>query len=183
MRCAMRAFRHFLPAMVLGLFAATGQTTGPAQQPTRIVRPSDRLALSAEIDDPGNGQPLRISDGIFLKLRLKNNSSNTVRLDDSRPAYDYEIDVMDAAGHEPPRTDWGERLIREQYVILRNTFLDIAPGQAVDVRVEITEVFKLFPGTFTVRVVRKRVWPEKPEDAKTVFEKVFSSVVTFTCLY
>jgi hypothetical protein len=182
MRYAMRAFGHFLTVMVLGLFAAAGQTTGPAQRPAKIVRPSERLALSAEIDDPGSGQPLRISDGIFLKLRLKNISSNTVRLDDTRPAYDYDIEVMDAAGHEPPRTDWGERLIREQYVILRNTFLDIAPGQAVDVRVEVTEVFKLFPGTFTVRVVRKRVWTEKTEDAKTVLEKAFSNLVTFTCL-
>ena len=160
----------------------TKNRSGATNQNSQNSKASERLALSAEIDDPGNGQPLRISDGIFLKLRLKNISSNTVHLDDSRPAYDYDIEVMDAAGHEPPRTDWGERLIRGQYAVLRSIFMDIAPGHAGDVRVEITEVFKLFPGTFTVRVVGKGVRTEKPKDEKTVFERAFSNLVTFTCL-
>src|SRR5579863_4171655 len=122
-RCKVKAFA-FLLVTVLPFSAASGQFK---QDPRdgRTVKISTRLQLLA------GAEPASVKAGspVFVKIKLKNMSSRTVRLSDSAPRTDYEITVADIFGREPPRTEWGMKKLNGDITILRNTELDIEPGR------------------------------------------------------
>jgi hypothetical protein len=117
---------------------------------------------------------------VFLKVRLRNTSPSVVHLEESAREFDYRIDVTDASGYEPPRTDWGERLLRGEVTMLRHTVLDLDPGKEIDVRVEVTKTYYLRRlELYTVKVTRLGLWAEPVEDNLKSGEIVVSKPIRF----
>jgi hypothetical protein len=95
-----------LEAVVALGCAATicSQTPGDAFRKRPVVV-SNRIQVFAELTQ----SPFRVGQPVEIAIRLKNVSPTSVRVGDSDPAVDFELVVTDAAGSEPPRTEYGKR--------------------------------------------------------------------------
>lgn len=172
----MKARISLSGALLLPLLIS-GVVCGQVSQDGRTIRASTRLQLTAELDPP------RAAPGaqVFLNVTLKNIHSKTVHLDSSLPQFDYRIAVANAAGKEPPRTEWGEKLLRREAFALSQDVLNLVPGQEVRARVEVTKAFQFAKaGTYYLRVSRDRVWTEYDEESKKFVELVYSNPVQLT---
>src|ERR1700733_2132854 len=130
-----------------GLCACLGLSIGFGQRvdvtPVTVV-PSTRLQLRFEVDPPTAGPGAQV----FAKLTLKNISEKPVSIVQASPRIDYNVTVVDAAGREPERTDWGKRKLTGPYTA---SMIDsrLQPGEERQATVEITGVYKLSqPGTY-----------------------------------
>jgi uncharacterized membrane protein len=129
--------------------------------------------------------PISIQPGatVLARIKAKNVSSKTVRLQDSFPENDFRVVVTDASGREPARTEWGDKLLHEGYAVLRNTVLDLKPGEEQQVTIEVTHIFQLtHTGTYSVQVNRLEIWTEINEDNKKFDEIGYSNVVQLQVL-
>jgi hypothetical protein len=172
----------FLPRLLvialLSPIILSGQTV-TVERDQHPVRPSTRLQLVAQVDPASS----KAGSQVFIRLSLKNISDHVARLQDSAPDTDYAIIVADTFGKEPPRTEWGKKLLSGELALLRNTTMDLEPGQEVAVTVEITRVYQLtLAGAYYARVTRGGVWAETEEDQKKFIEQAFSNPVRFTIL-
>ncbi len=145
------------------------------QAPPKPEAQSTRLALEAVIR-PG---AVKSGDPVFVELTVKNVSRSSVRLEDASAYVDYRVFVTNAAGTEPPRTSLGERMRNGEVGWLKNTQVDLRPGEVLATTMELGKVFVLAPGTYSARFVRGRVWAEKAADNQ-VAEVVSSNVVVFS---
>jgi len=163
----------------VGLAIAFSQspTTSLVEQLHRTVKASTRLQLTAQPERArqATGGP------VFIKTKLSNVHSRSVRLSLTQQEFDYRVTVTDASGVEAPLTEWGKKLKLGEAFPIRQTTSDIEPGRDEQVTVEVSKVYDLSrPGTYTVRVVRNGVWPESEEDTRRVIEQVTSNPVSFT---
>ena len=171
--------------LVSGFLAVScaGSQTFKADPREPVVVPSTRLQLAAEMDPTS----VRLGAPINLKLRLKNVSSGVVRMANNYAEFDYELTVTDSSGKEPPRTEFGRKLLRGEVILLHSESLDLQPGQQVDASLGITQVYQLSqPGTCYARAVRRAIFSPPPEprsaDGRLIVEKAFSNPVQFTII-
>jgi hypothetical protein len=117
---------------------------------------------------------------VTVSLTLNNISGDTIRLTDTFKEQDYEILVVDSAGKEVKRTDFGRRL-REERKDFRRVLVLLNPGEKIEAEVEITKLYDLTePKTYYARVMRTLL-PESDERADPkVVEKAISNPVAFT---
>jgi hypothetical protein len=120
----------------------------------------------------------RVGEPIWIKLRLKSLSYRSVKLSDTWLEHDFQINVVDADGKEPPRTKFGQHSFLPE-TLLRSTWLYLDPGQELQATIEITKVYQLtHAGVYSIRASRI-VAPESKEDAAAGVETGFSNTVTF----
>lgn len=117
------------------------------------------------------GQPIPI------QIQLKNTSKSEVRfgkvLGHGHAELDYQIALLDSAGHPVPQTKYGNAAANRQVVIFSQEFLPLAPAETTVHRTELTKLFNITkPGTYTVRV--GRTWPPKSKNI------VWSNSLTIT---
>ena len=111
------------------------------------------MNLTAEITPPGSlrGKP------VFLKLRMKNVSSEEMLISNQIWFYDYEVKVLDSRGREPSRTELGRRALipNSERTLLKNAIEVMKPGEDLSEEIELTEIYQtLSPGAYTVQAHR-----------------------------
>jgi hypothetical protein len=159
-----------------GLCACLGLSIGFGQRvdiTPKTVKPSTRLQLQVEVDPPTAGPGAQV----FAKLTLKNISGKPVSIEETSPRIDYNVTVVDAAGREPERTDWGKRKLTGPFTA---SMIDsrLQPGQERQATVEITGVYKLSePGTYYVKVTFGRIYQDDPEESRKIVEIAYSNPV------
>jgi hypothetical protein len=137
----------------------------------KTVKPSTRLQLQVEVDPPTAGP----GGQVFAKLTLKNISDKPVNIEETSPRIDYNVTVVDAAGREPERTDWGKKKLTGPFAV---SMIDsrLQPGQEREASVEITGVYKLSqPGTYYVKVTFGRIYQDDPEQSRKIGEMAYSN--------
>jgi hypothetical protein len=114
---------------------------------------------------------------VFAKLTLKNISERPVSIEETSPRIDYAVTVVDAAGREQERTDWGKRKLTGPFAVsMRGSRLQ--PGEERQVSVEITGVYKLSqPGTYYVKVEFGNMNRDDPAPARKIAERAYSNTV------
>jgi hypothetical protein len=172
--------RH-LVAVALGCAAVLrSQTPGDAFRKRPVVV-SNRIQMYAELTQ----SPFRVGQPVEIAIRLKNVSATSVRVGDSNPAVDFELVVTDAAGSEPPRTEYGKRAFNMEIPILRAATLDLDPGQEVQNSLDVAKIYQLRPGSYLARVALglfpgQASRPSSTYDPTRPVEKAFSNLVQFT---
>jgi hypothetical protein len=164
----------FLTCVALVALCAYGQALVNLAKPSKPIRASTRLQLVAELDP----SVAKSGDRVFARLKLTNIHSKNVIMVDSEPQMDYEIAITDAGGKEPPLSEWGKKNAAGQLFSLKQSELDLEPGQEAEVRVEVTKAYQpLQPGTYYARVTRLGVWTEFAEDNTKVYEVAHANPV------
>jgi len=135
----------------------------------------------------------KIGDPIRVNYRLKNVSSEVVRVPQGGQEFDCWFIVTDASGAEVPRTALGDRVIAgidpPGYVRAHGSvrgFLD--PGQeGFGSSAELTELYRLDrPGKYFVRMAYRSIAPSQPVPAtqeernKIPREEAVSDLIPFT---
>jgi hypothetical protein len=122
---------------------------------------SPKPAISISISTPHT--TVHIGEAITIRVELKNTSKGEIKVasvvNHEQAELNYQMVMLDSAGHPVPLTNWGKAVAKRQVIIVSLVVLPLAPGKTW---VETTELTKLFeitkPGTYTVRAGRK--WPE-----------------------
>jgi hypothetical protein len=84
-------------------------------------------------------------------------------------------------GKEPPRTEWGDKLLRGEVWSISQQDFDLEPGKEEQAVLDITKIFQLTqPGTYFVRINRFGIWTEKDGDNDKFIETCYSPTVQFT---
>jgi hypothetical protein len=161
----------FLTCVALGAY---GQARVNLARPIKPIRASTRLQLVTELDPPVT----KSGEHVFAKVEIKNIYSRNVVMADSDPQLDFEVVLTDAAGKEPSLSEWGKKNAAGELFALKQSEIDLEPGQEVDARIEITKAYlPLQPGIYYARVTRLGVWTEFAEDNKQVSEVAYSNPV------
>jgi hypothetical protein len=164
--------RVFLFAVLLPLSVGYGQ-----QRRDRTPITSTRLQLFAEVKPAG----VKPGGPVTIEVKLKNVSSKNVHLGYSEPIFNYGITVVDMFGKEPPRTEWGDKLLRGEVWSISQQDFDLEPGKEEQAVLDITKIFQLTqPGTYFVRINRFGIWTEKDGDNDKFIETCYSPTVQFT---
>lgn len=92
-------------------------------------------------------------DVILLNISLRNKSPEALSIVESSAIRDYKITVRSEDGEDLQLSEQGKRLLEasEEY---RQLVVQINPGEEIHQSIELSKLYDLTPGTYTVRVKR-----------------------------
>ncbi len=184
----MKTFASFAVMVFAGVSPAPCQALRDSVFPDP-VRASTRLQLTAKLDET----TVKVGEPVVLRARYKNVSATNLELGTRYWVIDYGLVVTDSSGAEPPRTELGEKWLKEQRepVLLssQGPFL-LEPGaQGEEFAVDVTKAYRLTrPGSYSVQLMFRMVWPEPgtpvpttvEESQKMPLEEAVSNVIQLT---
>ncbi len=93
-------------------------------------------------------------ESVFLDIVVTNNNPRIVKLWESFPARDFEIEVKDSKGLLVPLTKYGQT-VKQMARAYRNVIISLKKGETYAPRIEISKLFELSnPGNYSVKTKR-----------------------------
>ena len=134
-------------------------------------------SISVSISTPNT--TVRVGQPIPIRIDLKNTSNSEVRIgrvtSHGQAELDYEVVLLDSAGHPVPQTKYGDAAANRQVIIVSRELSPVAPAETTVQRTELTKLFNITkPGTYTVRVGRR--WP--PMKGKIEWSNTLTLTIT-----
>lgn len=115
------------------------------------------------------------SDPFFVEVVVSNKSSEIVKLWESIPERDFEIEVKTSKGAIVPRTAYGQKL-RDMRQAYKTILITLKKDETYTRRLEIGKVFELSrPGDYSIKVKRAI-----QDDMGKRYSTLTSSIVTFS---
>jgi hypothetical protein len=139
--------RSFLVVVLVGALTTGSFLRSNRAQETKMSETEDGIKLLATVTK----EEFRVGDPILLKLVLKNDSKEELRLV-STGLKDYKLDVRDESGKISPLTPTGETAKRSESVAISKGRLTFKPGEEHDEgEISVTDRFKLTaPGKYVI---------------------------------
>ena len=172
----MKTLMTFTSVLLPVLLANNASAQSERANETLTGKLSQRAQLIARIEPA----TIKLGLPVVVRLTLKNNYRDTLRVMDSSDEQDYNVLVVDSTGKEARRTNFGRRLLDEEKHF-RSILVLVRPGDQVEASVDVTKIYTLTgPRPYYLRVTRTLL-PESDDkmDSKVV-EKAVSNPVEFT---
>lgn len=149
--------RYTCTFVALALCASAGQLAH-ARQVLPLAKPPFTLIIRAE-------QPIvKIGLTVWVDVSKKNNSDQTLSVyraasaDLDQGGWVYKVEVLDASGRSTPETTFGKHVEGGggsrgvSTVIASGGYVPLAPGKTLNDRVNVSKLYDLRAGKYTIRV-------------------------------
>ena len=121
-----------------------------ASQAMTIDKIPNSVSLSAQLSK----KAFYRGESAFLDIIVSNKSLQVVRLWETLPARDFEIEIKTSKGLSVPLTNYGQK-VKQMGRIYKNMLISLKTGETYTPRIEISKSFDLStPGTYSIKVKR-----------------------------